>query len=740
MKKLINLIGIVLISMSYTAQGFVSLKGKQFRLNNEDFYPVTMNYKVDICRTSDAIPDFFIAPHHAYSDNWGFSHLDNTGISDATKSMDDIKLDFEVIKELGFNSVRIVGLGFNYFEENGIMSNLPQFTTLPSGGWGPQDYNNSNPVTNLNVQINEINYANMKAFIDTILSVAGEIDNTTTSPGPFKVQLLTGAKNCDLAEHESDYTSFLSEIANKFSKNTTLYSYDFFNEPEYNAKEYSKSEICEKVSNWHHAIKDHAPNHLTTIGLGTPTEVLAKGYDPGILNLDFLSFHLYLSTANNVEAHDGNNSNSPVDLVAGFNDVFNQMKWISETSKLPWIIGETALSGTDIYASDDPFPDHNAYYDGSEEDQKNFAKESLEWTRNLGGSGYSWWQYKEVSWRSDASPDLERQHYFGLITRHAAAGSDDDGIDCKKQAADEFLNFDPFDIQPTPQLDEYYWTNFQFNADNYTYEHEGRVVEALDNTKGIENAVILAQSGPSGDYKKYKTFSNTNGDFTIYSDKEIEQIKISAVGCSGIKMYSDSDFDDQGWLNMSELIPGSDFKLERFVPNSGVSNLDNITIPQGQSEYYEFYDAITASNFTIQANGNSGGSVIMKATNSITLKPGFVANKGSKYHGKIQQVFAGCGNISSWKSKQESYSEEQEEIGDQNALRIFPNPSNGQFTIENSANIEKIEVYNIVSDLILQKIPLSNSTTIDVTNNAKGVYLVKITTGGTLENRMIIYE
>ena len=57
------------------------------------------------------------------------------------------------------------------------------------------------------------------------------------------------------------------------------------------------------------------------------------------------------------------------------------------------------------------------------------------------------------------------------------------------------------------------------------------------------------------------------------------------------------------------------------------------------------------------------------------------------------------------------------------ALRLYPNPTTGQFTVE-GANVKKVEVYNLVG----QKIHEANGqvVNIDATNWHKGIYLVNI--------------
>jgi endonuclease I/chitodextrinase len=64
--------------------------------------------------------------------------------------------------------------------------------------------------------------------------------------------------------------------------------------------------------------------------------------------------------------------------------------------------------------------------------------------------------------------------------------------------------------------------------------------------------------------------------------------------------------------------------------------------------------------------------------------------------------------------------------GDSTDFKMYPNPSNGNFYIENSNKAFSIEIYNIVGQKVYERKNTTGST-LTVTNLNKGVYLVKIT-------------
>ena len=62
-----------------------------------------------------------------------------------------------------------------------------------------------------------------------------------------------------------------------------------------------------------------------------------------------------------------------------------------------------------------------------------------------------------------------------------------------------------------------------------------------------------------------------------------------------------------------------------------------------------------------------------------------------------------------------------------NFVKMYPNPNNGNFIIENNGEINKIVVYNVIGKCMYSNENISGSKT-DLTGFAMGVYLVQITT------------
>ena len=62
-----------------------------------------------------------------------------------------------------------------------------------------------------------------------------------------------------------------------------------------------------------------------------------------------------------------------------------------------------------------------------------------------------------------------------------------------------------------------------------------------------------------------------------------------------------------------------------------------------------------------------------------------------------------------------------------NGVNIFPNPNNGVFSLEVKASDASVKVMNTQGQIILSKNILKNNAKIDLSNNAKGIYFVTVT-------------
>lgn len=414
---------------------FVSLENGSFHLNEKPFYPIAINYMVAL--RTDSI-EFWPSPYPEYGP------LANRELLDKDSSLKTLKADLDMIKQMGFNTVRFANIG-EVKREAGVNEFFYINTIF-----------NKTDSTRITFK-DGITYVRYLKAIDELVELAKNAGLKII----FLVKLQEDARGPKL---------FLEKVMTHFKKEPTIMAYDLFNEPLYFHKiERTKPEIFKITKQWQNFIRKYAPHQLTTIGLTGIREVFE--WDPNILNVDFLSFHPYEYEPN---------------------QVMNEVYWYGKYVEKPWIIGETS------------FPSNNDTI--KYEDQSLFAKKTLEQVCNCGGIGYSWWQYKDVTWGS------YHADYMGVVNWHGSTTTDKGSMiyGTPKPVAKIFKEYKPMKLKDhCIKLDNYY------NLSNYK-DHRilGTILD--ENDKPIEGAIIM---GWSKDWTKIvSTVSKKDGTFEVYSN------------------------------------------------------------------------------------------------------------------------------------------------------------------------------------------------------------------------------
>ena len=70
-----------------------------------------------------------------------------------------------------------------------------------------------------------------------------------------------------------------------------------------------------------------------------------------------------------------------------------------------------------------------------------------------------------------------------------------------------------------------------------------------------------------------------------------------------------------------------------------------------------------------------------------------------------------------------------------NDLKVYPNPTRGKLTID-AENFECVEVYDTSGRLIIK----SSSNTIDLEEQSKGLYVLKVNANGTTQDFKVFKE
>jgi len=86
----------------------------------------------------------------------------------------------------------------------------------------------------------------------------------------------------------------------------------------------------------------------------------------------------------------------------------------------------------------------------------------------------------------------------------------------------------------------------------------------------------------------------------------------------------------------------------------------------------------------------------------------------------------------------------EEGVAEENGMEIFPNPSNGNFSVVHQADanqLQTVEVYNVVGELIWSETNKNKSTfSINISQYPKGIYFVRVKDGNRLTTEKIVLQ
>jgi len=733
---------LIYLSMNSVQAQYITLQGRQFKNGAQDFYPVVCNYNFMMTYnvTNPGNSDYYISRINGYGPGYG-TPLPNADFecSNQATAYSEIIADFKKIDSIGFNTVRVVGIGPRkkdkyYVGVNGFVDtafkNIHPLYIVPSGIQYNPPYSSSSTVQNV-----------LFPFLDLILQAADSCH--------LKVILLTGGGDVtNTASDAYDYAAFLKETANHLKNKTALLAYDLYNEPAYNQVPRKKDSVCTFTKLWYDTIKRVDPNHLITIGGVGPAD--AWNWDPAVMKLDFYSVHMYPYT----RSYEHYKPDSAFDRWKG------TILWTRNNCPTPWIIGETGFSAYDDYYYWDNgqwLPHYVAppLTFGTLLQQKTFADSSLQFVRSCGGSGYSWWIFQENWWTANIEDGL------GLF-RHGNVSNPA----TKKPVADVF------DTIPSPQawsypdnyLDPNNWDHLCPPPCFGWYMKVHGTITASGNSSPITDAIVGAwtwyntyQGGPhipSGT----TTFSDYAGNYSInpqYPYSYRSGYRFLGITASGADAHWPSDTIPQPpWIYNDAL---------NYFPFSYDLAVNNETVTAGNSRNFQGFSTLsvnTLSGSTVTVDSNAVSE--FTARDGVTINGTFTAALGSDVYIYCKATFPECNDYSGFKimhvnnsttDEAQSENTENEKQMDVNFipvskyafLDVYPNPGNGIFTLNLRTNKEdnpimQVNIFDITGSCIFNGTITNSFTNLDLSFLSKGIYYLHATTKDDSFNQKLIIK
>ncbi|MBL0341436.1 MAG: cellulase family glycosylhydrolase [Bacteroidetes bacterium] len=204
---------------------FVSLENGKFYLEEKEFYPVALNYMISMQTNTDI---FWPSVFKGYDPDGLFAQTNRDS------SLLELRADFELIKDMGFNTIRLVGIGEQRVEDK------------KTGVISVRAHIGNDRDTSLMLW-NETNYAKYFDALEDLFHTANEAG--------LKVIFLARLFN-ELPTTEEHF----AKIARHFSNDSTIMAYDLFNEPLYfDSLAREKKDTYFITKKWDKLVKKNAP-------------------------------------------------------------------------------------------------------------------------------------------------------------------------------------------------------------------------------------------------------------------------------------------------------------------------------------------------------------------------------------------------------------------------------------------------------------------------------------------------
>lgn len=275
---------------------------------------------------------------------------------------------------------------------------------------------------------------------------------------------------------DSAKIAFEAGLLRHFANNSTIWAYDFFNEPLYfdQVPDRDKIDAYNVVASWREMMCQNAPNQLFTIAFSEPIEVFE--WDPVMLPVDFVEMHTYHPLR-----------------------VASEMYWYSSNcTEKPWMVGEVSL----------PADNDSISY----EEQRQFMVQAFAIARSMGAAGFGWWEYMD---------DPGEVNFEGCYTAL---------VNPKRQmkpATAEVAKLMSIPVsEELASLPPNYYNMLGYN----NVALSGRVVDCDGNP--INGALIR---GWTKDWIGMNTYSDANGCFVLYSNDFNIHFEVSAPYMQTVK-------------------------------------------------------------------------------------------------------------------------------------------------------------------------------------------------------------
>lgn len=784
---------------------YIKLSGNQFvDENGQAFFPMVMNYYVDFAYSGSApnsnLDNVFKNRASQYGLDGQFTGVIYEGDS-------KILQDLYEIKNLGFNTVRLIMKPEK--KSTGVGLSIP-VENFPYGQ--NHMYLNIDPDPNTHLYVPTTSPKNnLQFFFENLVSVinmANSVGLKVICPtiGDSKEMISWDVSSPNQLDNRAYFTALATYINSQQIRN--ILAFEFIGEPTYQVKTefpgtlHSKPEICEIVKSWVTSIKSVNTNYMTTIGVVNIDDPQEYGWDPFLLNVDFVNVHFYP----NLDLYEYQSISPPLttsQFRKRYIDRYNNLLYVYDNfMKKPYIIGETCFMG-----ENPPSNIPNMVYPiavlGNESDQNLFVQQTFPIVLGSNAAGYGWWQFQNVHYY----PDPVSPYYPEYLYSFDQFAGDHEGLlrsqdpvlgnlytgysGSRKSAANTFISY--FSNPPSPSYDfgpatpvfnkdDDYYNPYRVNEPSnpyydvgdkrylrevigHVYDENGRPIQgAIVKACCITGKKIVVKERYSNGAPKVTetvadvfgnyTFTDVDGKFEIYGrdnkpgneylQKGHEDINRDET-IENIKIYAYGSNSIEVSLWTGDVIQHEANYTLKSLQFEFERTYSNINVGLGTTRNLHAYSILNVNGMTI--NGTSE----ISARDLIVLGPTFRAFSGSN-----TRIFNNndCNDIYSLentdtplvKTKSLSENEIHNEIEKDFFIDIYPNPFSVSATIEYNllkAGWVNISLYDMMGDkkaTLLNDFKESGMNTIqlDKAELSPGLYFISINSIEGLKTKKVM--
>lgn len=798
MKKVCLFIMVLSIACCYISigqgTGYVTLKGRQFYdTAGLPFFPMVMNYHVELTHDDPNNPQYKIIRSTIY----GTADCELEGGYTFNNCETSLAQDFAKMKQMGFNTIRLVGalspnrndsgvFGFHTLSGSfyDLLNNPSSFCKNKQTIGLDAPYTNSDAQSFFNLIAHFMDVAqssNMKVILLCADGSGSYVDaNGNTVYYPDRGSSLADAQ---------DYAAFLHQLALAINSKPALLAYDLYNEPNYSwylpgrNMDKNKQTVCDYFALWYDAIKAADPNHLITIGGTDYSDVFH--WDTGVMKLDFVSVHYYPERDKPYETERLINQHHWFTEALGKPWIVGETGFSSsgESCLIPYLDGDNAAQLVFMQAILPSVRDcGGSGFSWWEFQDKHWycvpdavCNPTCANCDNWGGfCGFDF----ELNQFTTASIAAASNNILGNYHSLLAYGDPDpltglyDDLAIDKPAVAFTTAFDEGNGTPAPAActapTAYYddpYHQGDFNTDAATY-----VTGFIQDQDGrpLLNAAVLALNwletddkgtSPTNDdeydHSWIYTFANNSASGSNFSvipytpnhpnDPRIVYMVISSTGASKQELGQPYPWTDvamntnAGTVILNKIY----FEYDGQIKNTTVTT-------SSLQQNYSGWNTLTASNVTVQ----SGAVSDWKARQEVNLQADFNAQSGSEVHIYTGETFAECPDYTGFARVAQTPANDSSssKISPNKGIEltfvknnrtkpdaeIIPNPATGLFVIKmlnvDDANLTAVRIKNMVGRQVRQVTFAGSEYKMDMSHEARGIYMVEITTG---KNRIL---